>query len=96
MTVPSGEEKSAASRSPMTMPGHRRVPEEHQRGDADADRRPQRRHRAVQIGQAQADLRGAVVQRRQEGDRSAQEHEPSRARGTPGRELRIHPGVTGC
>ena len=25
-TVPSGEEKSATSRSPMTMPGHSRVP----------------------------------------------------------------------
>src|SRR5207247_9968177 len=39
------------------------------RGDADPDGRPQRRHRAVQVGETQTELRGGVVQPRQEADR---------------------------
>ena len=54
-------------------------PVEHEGGDPDPDRRPQRRHRAVQVRQPQADLRGCVVHRRQEADRDPQEHEPSGA-----------------
>ena len=70
-------------------------PVEHERGDPDPDRRPQRRDRAVQVRQPQPDLRGGVVQRREEADRDGQQHEPPRARRAPGLEVRIEPVLTG-
>jgi hypothetical protein len=43
--------------------------EKRQRRDADADRRPERRDGAVQIGQLEPDLAGRVVRGRQDQDR---------------------------
>ena len=49
---------------------------EEQHGEAEAGRRPQRRHRAVEVGQLEADATGAVVRERHERDREHIEHRP--------------------
>ena len=43
---------------------------EEQHGEAETGRRPQRRHRAVEVGQLEADATGAVVRERHERDRA--------------------------
>ena len=49
---------------------------EEQHGEAEAGRRPQRRHRAVEVGQLEADATGAVVGERHEREREHIEHRP--------------------
>ena len=58
-------------------------PPQHERGDAHADRRPQRGHRPVQVGQAQADLGGRVVRRGQDQDRQRIAHRSTGERCAP-------------
>ena len=53
---------------------------EEQHGEAEAGRRPQRRHRAVEVGQLETDPPGDVVQERHERDR---EHIEPRPRAIP-------------
>ena len=49
---------------------------EEQHGEAETGRRPQRRHRAVEVGQLEADATGAVVRERHDRDRDHIEHRP--------------------
>ena len=49
---------------------------EEQHGEAETGRRPQRRHRAVEVGQLEADAAGAVVREAHERDRERIEQRP--------------------
>ena len=81
-TVANGVEKSPSRRSPITMPGHSRIPTEEEHGQAEPRGRPERRDRAVEIRELEADLAGEVVRDGQQPDGAA--YKPDRRRAESG------------
>ena len=67
----------------MTIPGQIPGPRMTQRGDADADRRPQRCDRAVQVGKVEPGAAGCVIQPRDGADHDPVQREPSNAGALP-------------
>jgi hypothetical protein len=67
--------------------------EQDERGDADADRRPQRGHRPVEVRQAQADLGRPVVERGEGDHRADVQPPPPRRRGPQTGEPLVERGV---
>jgi hypothetical protein len=62
--VPSGVEKSARRRSPIMTPGPQPDAVEDQDREAEPGGRPQGRHRAVEVGELEADAACEVVHHR--------------------------------
>ena len=65
-------------------PGPEAEPPDHERGDPDADRRPQRRDASVKVGETKTGARGSVVKPGYDGD---PDHIPGEAPG-----VRLPPG----